>query len=91
MASLAARDFTLGVGWWVIHRRHGEVQVEHRWHGKASTVLLFALVLAALAGAARSMIVAASALVLVLVVLSTLAHVAEGWRQWTSLGSRRRA
>lgn len=81
MVSLAARDLLLLVGWWAIYRKHGAVKAEHRWHGKVSSVLLFAVVAAALAGAAPLIVVAASAAVLVLVVPSTIAYLAEGWRQ----------
>ena len=81
MAALAARDLTLAGGWYAVHRRHGHVDAEHRWHGKASSVLLFALIIAALAGATPPLVRLASAAVLALVVPSTVAYLVTGWRQ----------
>lgn len=83
MLTLAARDLALGVGWLVVRHRRGSVDAEHRWHGKAATVLLFAVVVAALWGAPRPAVVAGSALVLALVVPSTLAYLVAGVRQLT--------
>lgn len=87
MAALAARDFLLGVGWWAVRRKRGEVNAEHRWHGKASSALLFVLILLALAGIRSSIVVVGSAAVLVLVVPSTVAYLMTGWRQLTSHGA----
>lgn len=81
MGALAARDLLLAVGWYAVHRRHGQVEAEHRWHGKASSVLLFALIVAALAGAPPLLVRVASAAVLGLVVPSTAAYLVAGWRQ----------
>jgi hypothetical protein len=64
-----------------VHRRHGQVDAEHRWHGEASSVLLFALIIAALAGAPPPLVRLASAAVLALVVPSTVAYLVAGWRQ----------
>lgn len=78
---LVARDGVLGVGWWVVHRKRGTVNAEHRWHGKASSTLLFALIFAALAGVASRWVWLGSALVILLVIPSTVAYLREGWRQ----------
>lgn len=84
MVTLAVRDLALALGWWLVHRRHGTVDAGHRWHGKASTVLLFVVVVAALAGAPAGAVVAGSAIVLLLVVPSTTAYLVAGWRQLTA-------
>jgi cardiolipin synthase (CMP-forming) len=83
MLSLAARDLALAIGWWVVHRRKGTVKAEHRWHGKASSVLLFLLVIAALAGVPPSAVMVGSAAVLFLVIPSTVAYLMNGWQQLT--------
>jgi cardiolipin synthase (CMP-forming) len=81
MVSLALRDVLLGVGWWAVHRKRGSVAAEHRWHGKASSLLLFALVLGALAGASPSLVLVGSVAALLLLVPSTTAYLLDGWRQ----------
>jgi cardiolipin synthase len=88
MVTLAARDFLLAVGWYTVHRKRGEVKAEHRWHGKVSSTLLFVLVIGALAGAATSAVAWGAAVVVVLVIPSTIAYLAAGWRQ-LSQGSAR--
>lgn len=81
MVSLALRDVLLAVGWWVVHRKRGSVAAEHRWHGRASSLLLFALVVGSLASAPPSLILVGSVVALLLVVPSTIAYLLEGWRQ----------
>jgi phosphatidylglycerophosphate synthase len=83
MAALATRDLLLLVGWLLVRHRQGAVRAEHRWHGKASSALLFLLVLAALGRAPAPFVFAGSALVLLLVVPSTFAYLRDGWRQLT--------
>ena len=78
---LALRDLLLAVGWWVVHRKRGSVTTEHHWHGRASSLFLFALVLGSLAGAQPSHIVVGSVAALLLVVPSTIAYLLDGWRQ----------
>src|SRR5690606_29203489 len=78
---LAARDLTLGVGWLLVRRKHGQVDAEHQWHGKASSVLLFLLILGALSGLAAPIIGIGAAAVVVLVIPSTIAYLIKGWRQ----------
>ena len=81
MVSLASRDVLLAVGWWAVHRKRGSVAAEHRWHGKASSLLLFSLVVGALAGAPPSLVLFGSIAALILVVPSTIAYLLNGWRQ----------
>jgi cardiolipin synthase (CMP-forming) len=81
MVSLALRDVLLAVGWWAVHRRRGSVAAEHRWHGRASSLLLFALVLGSLASAPPAPISFGSVAALLLVIPSTIAYLLDGWRQ----------
>jgi cardiolipin synthase (CMP-forming) len=81
MVALGLRDFLLLMGWWVVRRKHGAVQAEHRWHGKAASALLFLLVIGALAALPPALVGIASAAVLLLVVPSTVAYLLAGWRQ----------
>ncbi len=81
MVGLALRDVLLAVGWWAVHRKRGSVTTEHRWHGKASSLLLFALVVGALAGAPPSLVLFGSVTALLLVVPSTIAYLLDGWSQ----------
>lgn len=80
-AGLLLRDLVLGVGYGIIFSRHRAVAVEHRWHGRASTALLFLTVVAAVFNAPVAFVSAASALVLLLVVPGTWDYMREGWRQ----------
>jgi phosphatidylglycerophosphate synthase len=84
MLILATRDFLLAMGWYAVRRRHGEVKAEHRWHGKAASALLFALVFSALGGAAQWLVVLGAGIVVVFVVPSTIAYLSSGWRQLRS-------
>lgn len=80
--TLVVRDGVLGVGFLLIFRRHRSVQVEHRWHGKASSLVLFALIIVATAGAPAWVIDLGSALAVGLILPGTVAYVREGWRQF---------
>jgi CDP-diacylglycerol--glycerol-3-phosphate 3-phosphatidyltransferase len=80
-AALLARDVVLGVGFVLVWRRHRTVKVEHRWHGRLSTLLLFVTVVAACAGAPSAAIVIGAAAVVALVVPGTVDYVREGLRQ----------
>lgn len=81
MVGLAVRDVLLAVGWWVVHRKRGSVAAEHRWHGKASSLMLFALVVGSVAGAPPSLVLFGSVAALLLVVPSTIAYLLDGWSQ----------
>ena len=58
--------------------------MKHEWHGRAATLLLFATVVGAAAGAAPLAVNLGSAVVLALVVPGTWAYLREGWRQLTA-------
>ncbi|MBS1152428.1 MAG: CDP-diacylglycerol--glycerol-3-phosphate 3-phosphatidyltransferase [Myxococcaceae bacterium] len=79
--ALLLRDLLLSTGWVTVWRRRGAVEVEHRWHGKAASLLLFALVLAATARAPELPILVGSAVVVAIMILGTAAYLREGWRQ----------
>ena len=80
-ASLLLRDALLGTGWVCVWLRHRAVHVKHEWHGRLSSLLLFAVVVAATARAPAAFVIGGSALVLVLVIPGTWAYMREGWRQ----------
>ncbi|MBK7860849.1 MAG: CDP-alcohol phosphatidyltransferase family protein [Archangiaceae bacterium] len=86
-AALLARDALLGTGWVCVWLRRREVHVKHEWHGKAASVLLFALVVAASAAAPGWLIFGGAVVVLALVVPGTWAYMREGWRQLTAKGA----
>jgi len=88
MVCLAVRDGLLAVGWWAVHRKRGRVAAEHRWHGKASSLLLFGLVLGALAGAPPALVRFTSIAALVLVIPSTIAYLLDGWKQLRATASK---
>lgn len=79
--ALLARDVVLGVGWLVIWWRKRAVKVEHRWHGRLATLVLFVLVVAACAGAPPFAVALGAAVVTALIVPGTIDYVREGRRQ----------
>lgn len=81
LATLVVRDALLGGGWLLTHWLHRKVDVEHRWHGKASSFLLFCLIVGVCAGARGAGVVLGCALVALLVASSTGAYLRAGWRQ----------
>lgn len=81
-ATLVLRDVVLAVGWWLIFRKHRAVEIEHRWHGKASSLVLFAVIVAGTAALDSLVIAIGSALSVALIVPGTVAYVREGWRQF---------
>lgn len=78
---LVLRDGALGVGWVLVYRRHRVVHVEHRWHGKASSLVLFAVIVLGSWAAPRWLVDAGAVASLVLIVPGSLAYVREGVRQ----------
>jgi cardiolipin synthase len=75
------RDLFLLAGYLVVRRRTGTVRVTHRPHGKAASVLLFALLLwINLGGGPQPVAWLLPPLGLVLA-LSALAYARDGWRQ----------
>lgn len=72
------RDALLGGGWLASVLRGRPVAVVHRAHGKASSALVFAVLLGATVGADDRLLAAVSAAVAGLVVISTVRYVSEG-------------
>lgn len=79
--ALVARDGALAIGFALVYRKHREVHVEHKWHGKASSVLLFVVILLGTAAAPVLWITIGSLASLALVVPGSVAYVREGLRQ----------
>jgi cardiolipin synthase len=82
-AILVARDGLLAAGYLVVKRRRGRVDTEHAAHGKASSVLLFALVVTATAGVSPTAPLVLTWVSAPLLVASTLLYVRDGTRQLT--------
>ena len=79
-AALVLRDLLLGVGFaWVLHV-HREIGVEHRWHGRAATLLLFVTVCLACVAAPQAWIDGFSVAVLALIVPGTVDYLRAGAR-----------
>lgn len=79
---LIARDGLMLAGWLLVRQRAGRVEAEHRAHGKLSSLLLFALLVAfsaGLEGAAVTPLLVASGAV---VIGSTTLYTREGIRQF---------
>jgi len=81
---LIARDALLVVGFVAIKRRRGRVEAEHEWHGKASSLCLFAVLLAVSFGVSGAALTTTLAATAALVVFSTLRYTQHGWRQFTA-------
>lgn len=78
---LLTRDLLLAIGFTMVRIKHGTVSVEHRWHGRLATLLLFATVVAACCGAPHVLVLAGVALVTALSIPGTVDYVREGLRQ----------
>lgn len=78
---LIVRDLLLLAGWSIVRHRRGFVAVVHRAHGKATSALLFAMLVVFSAGIGERvtwpLLVATAAVV----ATSTGLYVREGWRQ----------
>ncbi len=79
---LIARDLILLAGALAIRARRGRVALDHRAHGKASSVLLFVMLLAFSAGFGRAVTLPFLLVIAVLVAWSTLLYVKDGIHQW---------
>ncbi|MBL8922137.1 MAG: CDP-alcohol phosphatidyltransferase family protein [Myxococcaceae bacterium] len=79
--ALVARDGALAIGFALVFRKHRVVHVEHRWHGKASSLLLFGVITLGIAAAQEALVTIGSLASLVLIVPGTVAYVREGLRQ----------
>lgn len=82
-AVLLARDALLGTGWICVWLKHRAVHVKHEWHGRIGSLLLFAMVVAASAGAPVWVITLGAVIELALIIPGTWAYMREGWRQLT--------
>jgi len=80
-ATLVLRDGALAVGWVLVYRKHRMVVVEHKWHGKASSLVLFAVIVMATAALPELSVLIGSALSVLLIIPGSVAYVREGLRQ----------
>jgi len=82
---ILTRDIVMLTGYLILRRRAGEVDNEHRWHGRVSTALMFLLVTLVTAGAAASLLDVLFLLCAAVAALSTASYVRAGWRTWRAL------
>tara|TARA_R110002072_G_scaffold25443_4_gene85035 strand:+ start:47008 stop:47601 length:594 start_codon:yes stop_codon:yes gene_type:complete len=80
---LIVRDGLLLVGFVLIMRRRGNVEADHAWHGKASSLCLFGVLVVACLGADDATVAILSAVTSALVVASTVSYARKGVRQWS--------
>jgi cardiolipin synthase (CMP-forming) len=84
LALVLGGDLVLVTGYLLIRARRGSVTASHAPHGKVASLLIFSLLLAVTFGVSRSWTGPLWWIAGVAVVVSTLAYVRGGWRQWTS-------
>lgn len=77
-------NLVLLAGSLLIRARRGAVEVEHTLHGKLASLLIFFQLLAVTAGAPAGVLAPGWWAIGAVVLLSTLAYVRHGWRQWTA-------
>lgn len=82
---ILGRDIVLLTGYLILRRRAGEVDNEHRWHGRVSSALMFLLVTLVTAGASSGWLEFLFLLCTCVVALSTASYVRAGWRTWRAL------
>lgn len=82
LALLIARDAVLATGWTLIRKRRGRVDTTHERHGKWSSSLLFGALLWTLLGRAGPLAQALFGAAALLVTISTVAYVRQGFAQW---------
>jgi phosphatidylglycerophosphate synthase len=82
---IIARDLILCTGYLVLRRRAGDVDNQHRWHGRVSSGLLFLLVTLVTAGASAAWLQFLFVVSAAVVALSTASYVVAGWRTWLAL------
>lgn len=80
LALVVGRDLLLGAGWVVLRLRRGFVSLEHRLHGKLSSILTFGVVAAWIAGRSGPEVTAALVLSGILILWSTLDYARAGLR-----------
>ncbi|MCC6783730.1 MAG: CDP-alcohol phosphatidyltransferase family protein [Planctomycetes bacterium] len=78
---LIARDGVLLIGLLLLRARHGKVEVEHEFHGKAASVLLFVMLVVASAGHGRELTLPLLLAIALLVSWSTCRYVRRGFAQ----------
>lgn len=83
-ALVILRDVIMAGGILAVRTRRGTVQVHHAWHGKVSSLLLFALLVGITAELERAWTDPLRWAVAALIGLSTLSYACDGWRQWRS-------
>lgn len=81
-ATLVLRDGLLSFGWLAVWLRHRAVKVVHHWHGKVSSLLSFALIVAATAKLQSVAVSVGAAIVVAIVIPGTLLYLRTGWRQF---------
>lgn len=79
--TLVLRDGALLIGFWLVYRKHRVVHVEHQWHGKASSLALFAVIVGGTAAWPVNVVQAGALLSLLLILPGSVAYVREGLRQ----------
>lgn len=77
LGAVLGRDLVLGTGWLIL-RRHGRVPVEHELHGKAATVLVFAVLLTATLGVGAEVVLPLAALAAAASLLSAAGYAVRG-------------
>ena len=77
LGAVLGRDLVLGTGWLLL-RRHGRVPVEHELHGKAATVLVFAVLLTATLGMRAEVVLPLAALAAAASLLSAAGYALRG-------------
>jgi len=82
---ILGRDIVLLTGYLILRRGAGEVDNEHRWHGRVSTGLMFLLVTLVTAGVSSGWLEFLFLLCTGVVALSTASYVRAGWRTWRTL------
>jgi cardiolipin synthase len=80
LGAVLARDVVLGLGWLTLRNRDGGVPVEHEFHGRLATVLIFVVVLAATAGATEDMLAPVVAVAALAALASAVGYVLRALR-----------
>jgi phosphatidylglycerophosphate synthase len=78
---IVGRDAALAAGYVAVRKHRGSVHVEHRWHGKVSSVLIFAALLWLTSGLRDETVARGLVAIAGFVSASTLAYVWEGIQQ----------
>lgn len=79
---IVGRDVVMALGYAIVRARRGKVHVEHKVHGKASTSLVFVVLLWLTSGYRSEIVLPGLVVIGAFVVASTLAYAMEGVRQF---------